>query len=83
MITPDQPAPEGPSVSIEAIAIDGVPPAVGDEIEYTGKGRITQVQNGRAFIETTEINGQPCGSESTEPDKDDVMRAAMEADAAA
>ena len=36
-----------------------VTPEAGDEVEFSGKGRVTRVEGGNAYVEATEINGQP------------------------
>lgn len=70
-------------VPAEALTVDGTAPAVGDEFEFTGKGRATRVEEGKVYFETTEVNGKPVASDEAaqkEPDADDVMKAAMAAD---
>lgn len=50
--------PEG-ALSMAGEGGEGVAPAVGDEVEFTGKGRVTRSEGGNAYIEVTEANGQP------------------------
>lgn len=93
MITPDkskEPAGAMRSgeqcVSLSALEMDGTAPAAGDEIEFTGKGRVSRVEGDKVYFETTEVNGEPVTSGAAsepETDDDDIMKVAEEADAAA
>lgn len=71
-------------VAVSALEMDGTAPAAGDEIEFTGKGRVSRVEGDKVYFETTEVNGEPVTTgAAAESDTDDVMKVAEEADAAA
>lgn len=62
--TSPQPSPQGG----EGAGTSGmVMPEGGDEVEFSGKGRIVRVDGGNAYIQATEINGQPV-AQSGEPE---------------
>lgn len=73
-------------VPLKALAIDGTPPAVGDEVDYTTKGKVARVEGDKAYITPTEVNGEPFSAPADEaeptPEDDDAetMRVAQEAD---
>lgn len=51
-------------VSAEALNLAGesggaVGPAVGDEVEFSGKGTVTRTEGGEVYFTASEINGQP------------------------
>lgn len=61
-----------------------VAPSVGDEVDFTGRGRVTRAENGQVYFEATEINGQPvmrgdktAGGESEEAGLDRDVGAMM------
>jgi hypothetical protein len=58
-----------------AVAIDGTNPEPGDEIEFTCKAKVKQVNGSNASVTITEVNGTPVDSkaESEEPSNDDDM----------
>jgi hypothetical protein len=87
MITPDNTTASGAAPEIcaplGAVAVDGVPPAMGDTVEYQGRARVTRVEGDKVYLDTTEVNGMPThrqGSEETE-ERDEMMRQAEENDA--
>jgi hypothetical protein len=82
MITPDQPtAPKGEQcVPLAALAIDGTPPSVGDEVEFTARARIERIEGDEAYIKTTSVNNTPVASDD-DMAAEEIMRMAMEADA--
>jgi|GEM_PF-2735804 len=93
MIAPDTattPAAEDESaealhcIPTAALAIDGTPPEVGDEVEYTVKGKVSRVEEGETYVQPTTINDQPAAlptEESAPADDDDMMALAQKADA--
>ncbi len=91
MIAPDSPDSPAPSaadaiaVPLSSLSVDGTPPAVGDEVELTAKGRVVSIDGDNAMIEVSTINDVPVPSEAAEPAAGDedksVMEAAMKADA--
>lgn len=94
MITPDKSAEESnlstepetsdneQCVPAAALAADGTPPAVGDEVEYTIKGKVTRVEGEMAYVDPASCNDQPIAQKPAGPDtQDDVMDAAKKADA--
>ncbi len=91
MITPDTPsAPTNEAkksgelcIDSTALAIDGTEPEAGDEAEVQAKVKISRVENGKAFFDLAEINGQPVAHDETETDDpEDMMAVAAKADAA-
>ncbi|PAW75170.1 MAG: hypothetical protein B9S38_02470 [Verrucomicrobiia bacterium Tous-C4TDCM] len=86
MVTPNPSTPSTAAtlaVPAAALAIDGTPPAVGDEVEYTGKARVARVDGETVHLETTEVNGAALAAAPAEDMGDDeLMRLAQEADAA-
>lgn len=90
MITPDQPMTDPAAAGCEiyvplaSLAIEGTAPAEGDEIEFTGRGRISRVDGENACIAVSTVNDAPVSAPAAEPDADeDMMAAAMAADAGA
>lgn len=87
MITPEpKPAMPGSETCVPQAALEqnGETPEPGAEFEFSGKGRVTRVEGGHVYFETTQVNGEPVAApEKTEPNEEDVMRAAEEADRAA
>jgi len=87
MNTPQPSAAPEVCVPTAALAIDGVAPAMGDTVEYQARARVTRVEGDKAYLDTTDVNGMPThrqgeGEEMPgEPDRDEMMRAAMAADA--
>lgn len=72
-------------VPLKALSIDGTPPAVGDEVDFTAKGKVARVEGEHAYVTPSEVNGEPFSApaekpEAAEPDDDDMMRIAEEAD---
>ncbi len=52
------------ALATDAEAGGAVGPAVGDEVDFTGRGKVTRSENGQVYFAATEINGQPVmGSE--------------------
>lgn len=73
----------GQSVSASALEVDGTAPSAGDDIEFTGRGRVSKVEGGKVMFELTEVNGEPVTSGAApkaETEDEDVMKIAMEAD---
>ena len=76
MISPqaltDEANPDAPMESAEkshcvpaaALAIDGAAPEVGDEVEYTVKGRVARIEGGETYVMPETINGQPAQTEA-------------------
>lgn len=85
MITPEpKPAMPGRQTCVpqQALETNGEAPEVGAEVEFTGKGRITRVEGGHVYFETTQVNGEPVVEpEKMEMTDSDMMRVAEEADA--
>lgn len=71
--------PAQPCVPVAALAVDGVAPAAGDAVDFTGQATIDRVENGHAYLNLTTINGEACATPA-EPDQDDMMKLAEEAD---
>jgi len=46
-------------------------PEVGDEVEITVTGKVTQLENGEAYVMAETVNGDPVVSESSESPSDD------------
>jgi hypothetical protein len=71
-------------VPAAALAIDGAAPEVGDEVEYTVKGRVARIEGGEAYITPEMVNGQPAAlaEEPAAENPDDMMAMAAQADAA-
>lgn len=92
MLTPDTAGAAGPMkksgreicVPLSALSIDGTAPQAGDDVDFTAKGKVARIDEKNAYVTASEINGEPVAEEEpempTEPDDDDVMRAAEEAD---
>lgn len=47
------------ALSVNAEAGGAVAPAIGDEVEFTGKGRVTRTEGGEVYFSVSEVNGQP------------------------
>lgn len=65
-------------VAQEAIAVDGVTPEVGEEIEVTIKAKVVRNEEGKVCLAPTSVNGSPVIDEEHgpgEPDSDDDMMA--------
>jgi len=73
------------SIPTAALAIDGVTPEVGDEVEVTVRGRVSEAAGGNTFITPTEANGvpfpvAPTGLEELPPDlSEEELREAAKA----
>ena len=84
MITPDTAGSAGKAqqtcVPLAALAIDGVAPAVGDTAEFTASGTIERIEGEHAYIALQQVNGETATAPQGEPDQDDMMRMAEEAD---
>lgn len=58
---------------------EGVAPAVGDSVEFSGRGTVSRVEGDKTWLELSEVNGQPvAGDMPGEPDADAAMDAEME-----
>lgn len=58
---------------------EGVAPAVGDSVDFTGRGTVTRAEGGNLYVQLAEVNGQPVGGDMAgEPDSDDAMDKEME-----
>jgi hypothetical protein len=65
-------------VAQDAIAVDGVAPEVGEEIELTAKFKVVRNEEGKVCLAPTSVNGSPVIDEEAgpgEPDSDDDMMA--------
>jgi hypothetical protein len=92
MITPGSTTQPSPAAEVcapaDALAVDGVAPAVGDTVEFQARARVTRIEGDKVYLDTTDVNGMPThrqgeGEEMPDaPDRDEMMRAAMAADAA-
>ncbi|EIQ00745.1 hypothetical protein OpiT1DRAFT_05301 [Opitutaceae bacterium TAV1] len=83
MITPDPSSSSGGAlrVPLSALAIDGTPPAAGDQAEVSATVRIVSAEGDAASVEIVSINGEPVGAASApEPTDSDIEAAATEAD---
>ena len=73
-------------VAQDAIAVDGVTPDIGEEIEVTIKAKVVRNEDGKICLAPTSVNGSPVIDEEAgpdEPDSDDAMMdMAKQADAA-
>lgn len=73
-------------VPLSALSVDGTPPADGDQVEFTTKGKVSRVEGDHAYIAPSEVNGEPYTApaeqaEPTEEESDEeMMRIAREAD---
>lgn len=67
-------------VPAAALAVDGTPPAAGDDVEYTVRGKVTRLEGDKAYVQAETVNGEPVPAAAA-PDADDPMVAAMAADA--
>lgn len=47
------------ALSVNAEAGGAVAPAIGDEVEFTGTGRVTRTEGGEVYFSVSEVNGQP------------------------
>lgn len=57
------------ALAADAEAGGSVAPGVGDEIDFTGRGKVTRAENGQVYFTATEINGQPVmGAAAGEPE---------------
>jgi hypothetical protein len=45
---------------------DGVPPEVGDSVDYSVKGTIQSVSGNNATVKIDSVNGEPVGEEASE-----------------
>ncbi len=67
-----------------ALATDGetggsIAPGVGDEVDFTGRGKVTRAENGQVYIAATEINGAPiAGAPAGEAPADGGEEAALD-----
>jgi len=50
--------PEG-ALATDAEGGGNIAPGVGDEVDFTGRGKVTRAENGQVYIAATEINGAP------------------------
>lgn len=93
MLTPDTPASNMTaaagtgmlSVAADTLAVDGVMPAVGDELEVTVQARVAAVDGDAIRLEPMMVNGAPlmAMAPAAEADDDEAMMAmAKEADSA-
>lgn len=92
MITPNPAAASGGASSQmggetclpgELLAVDGVSPAEGDDVEFSVKGTVTRTEGGNVYVQPTAINGLPIpagAAPAAEPSEDDMRSMAEEAD---
>jgi len=72
------------SLSLPGSGGSDVPPGVGDEVDFTGKGKVDRIEGDNAYLTVTTVNDQPVNADAAtadEPDLDDE-EGAMRADAA-
>lgn len=67
-------------VPLTALAIDGTPPAAGDDVSFSVAGRIVAIDGEMAQVEVASINDQPMAA-GPEADDRAMMDEAMRADA--
>jgi len=70
------------AVPLAPLAIDGTPPAEGDEVTFTVTGRIVSARGGQAQVQVATINDQPIAMDEAAEDRA-LMEQAMAADASA
>lgn len=46
-------------VKLSGLALDGTAPQVGDQVDFTGKGKVSRIEGEEAYIDAEEINGEP------------------------
>lgn len=58
-------------IPTSALAVAGTPPAAGDDVEVTLKGKVTRTDGDNTCFTPTEANGQPIDAEDAEDGGDD------------
>jgi hypothetical protein len=53
-------------IPVNSLSEDGVPPEVGDSVDYSVKGTVKAVSGGSATIDIDSVNGEPVGEEAAE-----------------
>jgi hypothetical protein len=53
-------------VPVNSLAEDGVPPEVGDSVDYSVKGTVKSISGSQATVDIDSINGEPVGEEAAE-----------------
>ena len=53
-------------VPTNALAEDGVPPEVGDTVQYSVSGTVQSVSGGQATVKIDSVNGEPVTEEASE-----------------
>jgi hypothetical protein len=53
-------------IPVNSLSEDGVPPEVGDSVDYSVKGTVKSVSGGQATVDIDSVNGEPVGEEASE-----------------
>jgi hypothetical protein len=53
-------------IPVNSLSEDGVPPEVGDSVDYSVKGTIQSVSGNNATVKIDSVNGEPVGEEASE-----------------
>lgn len=69
-------------VPLAALSLDGTPPGEGDDVTFTITGKVARIEGEMAIIVPSAINDQPISAAAAEPDADDAMKMARDADKA-
>jgi hypothetical protein len=59
-------------VPVNSLEEDGVPPEVGDSVDYSVKGTVQSVDGGQATVKIDSINGEPVGEEAAESPEEEA-----------
>jgi hypothetical protein len=59
-------------VPVNSLEEDGVPPEVGDSVDYSVKGTVQSVDGGQATVQIESINGEPVGEEASESPEEEA-----------
>jgi hypothetical protein len=68
---------------LDAFAINGTPPAVGDKVEFKTEGTVTRVEGGNAYVTPDTVNGQQVmhdQGDQGEPDENALRQNAQNID---
>ena len=64
------------------LAVEGVEPEVGDEVEFTVKGKVSRAEGGNTYVTPSEVNGSPVAAPKQEvkqePQAEDEMKSLEE-----
>lgn len=83
MVSPNpssQPSAGTVPVPLESLAVEGVPPAQGDSVQFTVAGRIVSIDGATAQVQVETVNEQPVAMDDAAQDRA-MMEAAERADA--